>query len=410
MNASQEKSTLRGYFIGVPTLAVLCEVVGRFGGTERYWETVMPALAQTYDVRLFARTVLEPDRFGVRAVCIPWSDENGAPSPEQAAVVARSVADCDAVITASVFDPLVLAAARCRPRWIARVHDYRAFCPNGNKVFPQFASVCTSPMGGACVVNAFARGCVNGAHARSLRRIHSRMRVRDELLNADRVVVSSRYMAAVCRQNGIRGAALAITPPPLPDEAFADPVKAPSTNAVLFFGRMNDKKGLPSLIRALGRIAPDRRPPLVVAGAGDAAEESAARDLVNRHGINATWRGWLPADELREAIDAASIVAVPSLWPEPFGLTGTEALARGRPVVAYRVGGVPEWIEGAGIAVARGDEGALAAEIVRLSGDPSLWNAVSTAARTKGEQYRLGRHVAILKDLLEQKHSEVMAS
>ncbi len=338
------------------TLAVLCEVVGRFGGTERYWETVLPVLAQTYRVRLFARTVLEPDRFGVPAVRIPWSDENSAPSREQAAVVARRIADCDAVITASVFDALVLAAARCRPRWIARVHDYRAFCPNGNKVFPQFASVCTSPMGGACVVNAFARGCVNGAHARSLRRIGNRMRVRTELLNADRVLVSSRYMAVVCTQNGIDDAALAVTPPPLPDEAFADPVRAPSTNAVMFFGRMNEKKGLPSLIRALGRVAPELRPPLVVAGAGDAGEESAARHLAKRHGINVTWRGWLTAAELREALDTASIVAVPSLWPEPFGLTGTEALARGRPVAAYRVGGVPEWIEGAGIAVPRGDE------------------------------------------------------
>jgi glycosyltransferase involved in cell wall biosynthesis len=39
----------------------------------------------------------------------------------------------------------------------------------------------------------------------------------------------------------------------------------------------------------------------------------------------------------------AAVVAVPSQWPEPFGLVGIEALAEGRPVVACDSGGISDW-------------------------------------------------------------------
>ena len=43
-------------------------------------------------------------------------------------------------------------------------------------------------------------------------------------------------------------------------------------------------------------------------------------------------------------IRSASIVAVPSLWPEPFGLIGLEAAVHGVPAVAFDVGGIREWL------------------------------------------------------------------
>jgi glycosyltransferase involved in cell wall biosynthesis len=42
--------------------------------------------------------------------------------------------------------------------------------------------------------------------------------------------------------------------------------------------------------------------------------------------------------------DSGRIVVVPSLWPEPFGMVGIEAMRRARPVVGARHGGIPEWL------------------------------------------------------------------
>ena len=65
-------------------------------------------------------------------------------------------------------------------------------------------------------------------------------------------------------------------------------------------------------------------------------------------------------------------MAVPSLWPEPFGLIGIEAFGCGRPVVASDTGGVREWLEPGvnGLAVAPGRPRALAAALSELLADP----------------------------------------
>ena len=382
-------------------LAVLCDVVGRHGGTERYWETVLPELARVNEVRLLARVVEEPDRFGVRAEQVSWADENGIASQGGADRVAQVLEGCDRAITASVFDPLVLETVRANaPRWIARIHDYRAICPNGNKVFPQFSGVCEAPMGSSCAGNALMRGCIQGPRPESLRRLAARLQVRERIAGADRILVSSAYVRDAFVQNRIAASRIDITPPPLPDCAYAGLGARPQANRVLFAGRINETKGLRSLIRAIALIPASHRPELVVAGSGDGAEERLCRALARQRGVSVVWRGWLSQTELRAEIDNARVVALPSLWPEPFGLTGIEAQARARPVVAYDVGGVREWMAGGGITVNRCDEAALARATAVLANDADLWHTHARAARSAAERYRLDAHIDTIQTLL----------
>ncbi|HEY0613962.1 MAG TPA: glycosyltransferase family 4 protein [Candidatus Elarobacter sp.] len=385
-------------------VTVLCDRVGEMGGAERYWETVLPALAtQGTRVRVFARDVAPAVLASGSAREIPWADERGEPSARAARAVAEELERerPDAVVTASVFDPAVLDAVRASgARWIVRIHDHRAFCPTGDRVYPQFEAPCSAPMGNACRRATVVRGCVHGPRPSSFARIAAREALRDRLATADRVLVSSAHMAATCAANGIDPARVAITPPPLPDAAFADvPAPRPPAPALLFASRLTPRKGLRSLIGALAHLAPGERPLLVVAGEGD-AEEDAARTQAESAGVAVRWRGKLAARELREAIDGVDAVAVPSLWPEPFGLIGIEAQARGRPAVGYSVGGIGDWIGGAGIAVGRGDETALAGAILAVL-DRGAWPRFAVAARERAEAYRLPAHVARLIDLLD---------
>ncbi|MFN2450138.1 MAG: glycosyltransferase family 4 protein [Candidatus Baltobacteraceae bacterium] len=382
-------------------LTILCDIVGHCGGAERYWETVVPELARAHDVRLFGRDVRGEHSFGVRAEQIAWASDEQPASAQAAERVAHALDGGGTVITANVFDPLVLQAVRRKAtRWIARIHDHRTFCPNGNKTFPQFRGVCGFAMGKACVVNSALRGCVCGPRPASFERIRNRMRGRDVLREAGTVLVSSSYMQALCVQNGISAARIRITPPPVADAFFAAHER-PSARSVLFFGRVNEEKGIFSLIRALAALAPADRPPLAVAGECGDASGARATALALELGVKAEWLGWLSQSQLRGAIDESRVVALPSLWPEPFGLAGIQALARARPVVAYDVGGIAEWLDGGGTAVRRGDERALGAAIASLCGNEAHWRAACDAARRTAGRYRLDAHMETLRDVLD---------
>ena len=385
-------------------MTVLCDRVADVGGAERYWETVLPEFAtRGVRVRVLAREVSDGAGFGAGAREVRWADENGAPSTD----AARTVADdlrrhpADVVVTASVFDTAVLDAVRAHAaRWFVRVHDHRSFCPTGDRVYPQFEGPCSAAMGAACRGAVLVRGCVHGPRPSSFRRIAAREAVRDRIARADGLLVSSAHMRATCEANGVDGSRVTITPPPLPDAAFARPLAPrPSAPALLFASRLVPRKGLRSLLGALAKLAPGERPRLVVAGEGE-AEERDARAQAARDEIAVEWRGKLSASAMRAAIDDADAVAVPSLWPEPFGLVGIEAQARGRPAVAYGVGGIADWIGGAGISVRRGDETALAGAI-RAILDEGTWSGLSSAARARAEDHRLGAHVERLFRLFQ---------
>ena len=378
-------------------ITLLCDRVGDVGGAERYWETVLPALAEHgVSVRLLARELTERAPYAASAREVRWAgDDEDEPSFAAALAVADELRrhPPEAVVTASVFDSAVLEAIRASgARWFVRIHDHRAFCPTGDRVYPQFEAPCSAPMGAACARATVLRGCIHGPRPSSLRRIAARTSLRDSIAQADGVLVSSEHMRETAAANGIERDRIAITPPPLPDEAFAvEPPPRSPTRALVFASRLTPRKGLRSLLRALAQIPGAQRPLLVVAGEGE-AEERAARAQADRDGVEVAWRGHLDAHELRAAIDDAFAVAVPSLWPEPFGLVGIEAQARGRPAVAYRVGGIGDWIDGAGIAVGRADEAALAAAIRAVAEEP-VWSTFAHTARERAERYRLRPHV-----------------
>ena len=55
--------------------------------------------------------------------------------------------------------------------------------------------------------------------------------------------------------------------------------------------------------------------------------------------------GWLNQGKLREFYSKAQILAVPSVWPEPMGLIGIEAMRHSLPVVAFDAGGISDWLK-----------------------------------------------------------------
>jgi len=144
-------------------------------------------------------------------------------------------------------------------------------------------------------------------------------------------------------------------------------------------------KGLDVLIAALRRVPPTLLRELIVVGTAGEATSKAIADagLTDR----VRFVSGLPDGELAELLGSAQVVAVPSRY-EGFSLPAVEAMACGTPVVASRVGALPELLGSdgeCGVLVPPGDAEALGAALADLLADPKAGLAL-------GEQ---GRHRAV---------------
>lgn len=106
----------------------------------------------------------------------------------------------------------------------------------------------------------------------------------------------------------------------------------------LYFGRLEKNKGIWPLLESF-RICTGYS--LKIVGTG--SELVAMQNYVKQHNMtNVEFLGFLTGGVLSSAIRHSRCVIVPSMWGETFGLTVTEAFAHGKPVIASRIGAIPE--------------------------------------------------------------------
>ena len=113
------------------------------------------------------------------------------------------------------------------------------------------------------------------------------------------------------------------------------------------------------------------------------------------------WTGQLA--DVRPALAAMDLFVHPGA-PEPFGLVNIEAMAMGRPVVAFAHGALPEIVlhEKTGLLVAPGDTTALAASVSRLLRGPALSQRMGRAGRQRVDDcFQIERTVAGLDTLYQ---------
>jgi glycosyltransferase involved in cell wall biosynthesis len=161
-----------------------------------------------------------------------------------------------------------------------------------------------------------------------------------------------------------------IVPAPLPPEP-------PERFSALFLGRLTEEKGVRVLLEA-ARLLEGSGLPIQVAGDGPLRDEvEAAQDRLRYLGH---------VEDPAAAYAGAGVVLVPSLR-EGFGLTALEAMASARPVIASRVGGLPEVIQEGetGVLVAPGDASALAEAIRELAAHPDHARRLGEAGRRRAE-------------------------
>ena len=162
---------------------------------------------------------------------------------------------------------------------------------------------------------------------------------------------------------------------------------------MLFVGRLEPRKGVDRLIRAMPivqRQAPDVRLAIVGDGPDRAALETAARDA----GVDVLFTGRVSDALLPAYYRAADIVCSPALGDESFGIVLLEAMAAERPIVATRIEGYVEMLAGAGSArlVDVDDSSALAREIIVAAGRSRAATLAGGARRRVRARLRLDHH------------------
>jgi len=160
----------------------------------------------------------------------------------------------------------------------------------------------------------------------------------------------------------------------------------PQDQVCLAVGRLTRQKGFDVLVRAFGRLAPDR-PSAKLIVAGDGEDRAALADLVQATGTSSSVR-WLGArSDVMRLMASADIFVLSSRW-EGLPLVMLEAMTAGLPIVATEVGDVATVAgSNAAILVPPDDDAALAAALAQLLDRADLRADLGAAARRRGRRF-----------------------
>lgn len=339
------------------------------GGADRWLLGHLARLQAEHETRLVVGQLdprLDPaERARVGAVTrVAGLELGGLGRPTPARALAALSAEIerfapDVLHLNDVVDVGVLGLAAATGRAVMTVQDHRCFCPGRGKVMPDGAP-CRSVMGPVCAAcnpdpdYGPRLLALTGARFEALSRMAA-------------VTVLSRYMADELVAAGLPGERVTVIPP------FVDALGAPAPSGPaayhLLAGRLAQHKGVAVALEAAQRRAGSAGAlPLVVAGAGPL--EGAVRAAAAAAPEAVRFVGWADRPGMEGLLSGARSLWLPSLWAEPFGIIGLEALAAGVPVIATPVGGVAEWLVEDGLCVPPGDARALAAAADVLDAQP----------------------------------------
>lgn len=170
---------------------------------------------------------------------------------------------------------------------------------------------------------------------------------------------------------------------------------------VLYMGAISRHKGVRYLIEAFRRLS-DSNASLDIVGTGD-QEMDICRALASGDERIKFW-GFIKGEEKEKAFARASVVVLPSVWYDNAPVVISESLARGIPVVASRIGGIPELITQLynGLLFEPRNVDELVACLETLLSQPDLLTYLSSNAKISGSAITATAHAAQLGGLYQE--------
>ena len=279
--------------------------------------------------------------------------------------------------------PLILGLLARRPV-VVEHHGFQAICPNGQLLIEPAARPCPGHFmagrHGECL------RCNGGLGWFAARKLWLLTFVRRFLCRR----VSSNITPTTWLGGLVQLPRVAAIPHGL--EFVAAPVEYPApasrSPVIAFQGRLVTTKGVGILFEA-ARILLAENPKFELLVIGDGPERASLERLSEVAPLAGQVRfaGRLSGAELHAAFARTSVVVVPSLAGEVFGLVVAENMLRGLPVVASDLGAFVEVLGEGGLTFPTGDAAALAEALRRLLDDPALATQLAERARQRALEF-----------------------
>ena len=185
-----------------------------------------------------------------------------------------------------------------------------------------------------------------------------------------------------------------------------------SPPVIAFLGRLVTTKGVTALIDA-AQILHAQNKIFSLLIIGDGPERQTLEQSVKSSGLETITRftGRLPSAERDVLLNNVSVVVVPSLGGEVFGLVVAENMLRGLPVVASNLGAFVEVLGSAGLTFETGNAPALAAQLTKLLDNPALRASLGQQAHQRASEFcdmqrMLTAHENVYAQLLSEPKSK----
>ena len=298
--------------------------------------------------------------------------------------------------------PSVFFAAESRHVPVVQtLHNYRLLCANAQMF--RDGAVCERCVEERSFLPAVRLGCYRGSRAGSAVvggtvALHARLGTWDRRI--------ARYIAL----SGFAADKLGSRVPPekirIKGNFVADSGAGDGRGGyALFVGRLSAEKGLSTLLSAdaLGLL------PMPVHIAGDGPMRETVEHACAAPNSRLRYLGPQSGTEVREIMAEASVLVVPSLWFEGFPMVMAEGMSLGLPVIASRIGSLPEIVQDdiSGMLTPPGDAGELARTLARFHQlTPAQKGHMRAAARERslsvfGEEANYGTLLGIYSEVLQ---------
>lgn len=362
--------------LGTNKVLFISQYAGFIGGLERYIHSVASLLKENgFKVySLFVEDTQEKERF-LSIFDASWHMNE---------INQISEKDFDFTTVHKISHPSTFEKILDRFSPALFVHDHDYYCPKGFKYYPYkrinchrqyarlFCAICSSLVP--------PRHMVEGINAALNKNLIESGKLFKQAMSCKFFVVLSNFMKCNLLKNGVAEEKIKIIHPflnlpPLPERKWTNR----DIPQIVFAGQQVMSKGTPLFLEAISKL----RSTASVRILGTGSRLNDFIKLAEQMGVKnrISFDGWV--QNPLEVFKNSDIAVFPSLWQEPFGLSGIEAMSCGIPVVGFDVGGVSEWLKNGfnGILVPERDTTAMATAIDKLLVNEELRKTLGYNAR-----------------------------